>query len=128
MSGLSTSRKSPCDSAYAWLLPRANPSLPGLATRRTRASAPNSARTMSALPSDEALSTTIVSARIPSTDCSADLRQSRSRSRVFHETTRIERSGQTISDPATDVDQVGGGLGRSRRAQDAAQRPLEPAQ
>ena len=89
-SGLITRRISPRDSAYAWLLPRANSSLRPFATRRRRGSTSNSRRTMSALPSTEALSTTMTSARIPSTAERTERRQSRSKSLVFHETTRTD--------------------------------------
>ena len=109
-SGFSRSRYRPPAAAMPWLLPAVNPRFSPLASRRTPG---NSRTTISALPSDEALSTTSTSrARVsvgvgeagdwPGTCrrkpglARTDERQRRSRSRTFQETMITERSGARV--------------------------------
>jgi len=72
----------PRASARPWLLPPVNPRLSWLATSRTVG---NSAAIIAALPSEEALSTTITSASRGS-----DARHARNSSRTFQLTTTID--------------------------------------
>src|SRR5262245_61892276 len=90
---------SPRAAAYAWLCPRSNPCWRSFPISLTPGSRANSRRTISALPSAEALSTTMISEEIPLRPARAERRQSRRRSRVFQETTRIESSIVGIADP-----------------------------
>ena len=104
VSGFSSSSRRPRASARPWLLAQPKPRLPVLATRVTPG---NSARSISTLPSTEALSTTIscscAGGRPPC--CSTDCRQSRSSSRTFQLTMTMLSSG---AGRASGVDTVGG--------------------
>src|SRR5713226_5563772 len=73
----------------AWLWARPNPALRSLQIRRTHA---NSALTISAEPSDEALSTTVTSISRCARSWLSALRQRRRRTAVRYETMAMDRS------------------------------------